>query len=188
MNEEKKGLTSRWDRIWLIVVGLILLFIVLSKFGVNMAYHSESTELTSNTDDGGKVRHAPRQHSVIESRSDYDLGQIALAFSESNLDDLSYYGLDETEVNFYERIYEAYENNSRIDSEGDWLRVLKRVQRIYINLGEIYQEHKVRKAPGKDAFADIESLFGVSMEKCRDFADRYGGDQLDWALFIDRER
>ena len=188
MNDEKKKLVSRWDWIWLVVVGFIFLYILLSKFGIHMAYHSETTEMISNTKDGGKRIHSPGKTTVIETLSDYDLKQIADSYAEKTMEDLSYYGLDREQVVFYERIYEAYDGNPKIEDARDWLNVLRKVQSTYTNLGDIYRAHKVKKEPNKAVFSDIENVFGVSEASCKRFAQSEGGDMLDWALFIEAAR
>ncbi|MCI5081363.1 MAG: hypothetical protein MRY78_06730 [Saprospiraceae bacterium] len=46
-DEEKKGkrLLSRWDKIWLIIIGLICLYIVLQKFGIHIVERVEDMEI-----------------------------------------------------------------------------------------------------------------------------------------------
>ena len=153
-----------------------------------MAYRSESTEMISNEEGGGKKRHQPAEITVIETLSDFDLEQIAESFIEGNTEDLSYYGLEREDIRFYERIYDAYKGNSNIENAGDWLSVLKGVQRTYNTLKEIYKAHKIKGVPNKAAIEDIESIFGVSREKCQQFARRRDRDILDWVFFIEREQ
>ncbi|MCB0584214.1 MAG: hypothetical protein KDD06_02635 [Phaeodactylibacter sp.] len=41
----KRRLLSSWDRLWLIIVAIIILYMVLKQFGVDMVYRTEQEEL-----------------------------------------------------------------------------------------------------------------------------------------------
>ncbi len=41
----KRRLLSRWDWFWLIIAGIIILYVVLKQFGIDMVYRSEQEEL-----------------------------------------------------------------------------------------------------------------------------------------------
>lgn len=187
MTEEKKRLISKWNWIWLAVVGFIFLYIILGKFGIHMAYHSEKTEVISNAGKGKKRISSPVAVDGLGTKPDYDLEQIAESFAEDALDDLSYFGLDRKEEVFYERIYEAFEDYSDIEDARDWFRVLKRLQQAHRKLSEIYQVHD-DDTDTDEVFADIENVFGVSKADCKSFAQRGGRDMLDWVIFIEQTR
>lgn len=41
----KRRLLSRWDRIWLLIVAILLLYVILKQFGIDMIYRTEQEEL-----------------------------------------------------------------------------------------------------------------------------------------------
>ena len=41
----KRRLLSRWDRLWLFIVAIIIIYMVLRQFGVDMVYRTEQEEL-----------------------------------------------------------------------------------------------------------------------------------------------
>lgn len=41
----KRRLLSGWDRLWLIIVAIIMLYIILKQFGVDLVYRTEQEEL-----------------------------------------------------------------------------------------------------------------------------------------------
>ena len=41
----QRRLLTRWDIFWLIIVGAIILYVVLQRFGVNVVYRTETEEL-----------------------------------------------------------------------------------------------------------------------------------------------
>lgn len=45
MSKDGKKLLSRWDKIWVIIVIIILTYIVLQKFGINLIERTEEMEL-----------------------------------------------------------------------------------------------------------------------------------------------
>jgi len=183
-----KKLVSRWDWIWLVVVGVIILFIVLAKFDIHFAYHAESTEIADNEGERKRIR-TPRKGDYVEMGSDFDLEQIAESFAEDNTEDLDYYGLERKEIAFFNRIKEQYEGNRRIKDADDWLSVLRRVRRTYNEVKAVFEESdRPPSKPNDEVFANLESTFGISSEKCKQYAQRVGGDLLDWTFFVNRER
>lgn len=51
-SEEKKRLLSGWDKLWLLIVVLILLYFVLQRFGVNIFYQTETEEMIQRPHEG----------------------------------------------------------------------------------------------------------------------------------------
>jgi len=52
MSEEKKRLLSGWDKLWLLIVVLILLYFVLQRFGVSIFYQTETEEMIQRPHEG----------------------------------------------------------------------------------------------------------------------------------------
>jgi hypothetical protein len=52
MSDEKKRLLSGWDKLWILVVALILLYFILQRFGVDMFYQTESEQMIDRPHDG----------------------------------------------------------------------------------------------------------------------------------------
>ncbi|MCG8326710.1 MAG: hypothetical protein MI974_03440 [Chitinophagales bacterium] len=51
MSDEKKRLLSGWDKLWLLIVVLILAYFVLQKFGVDLFYQTETQEMIQRPHD-----------------------------------------------------------------------------------------------------------------------------------------
>jgi hypothetical protein len=45
MSEEKKRLLSGWDKLWLLIVVVIIMYFVLQKMGVDFFYQTETEEM-----------------------------------------------------------------------------------------------------------------------------------------------
>lgn len=45
---EKKKLLSRWDRVFLWICALIIIYIALQQMGVNLLHQTDETELIEN--------------------------------------------------------------------------------------------------------------------------------------------
>jgi hypothetical protein len=45
MSEEKRRLLSGWDKLWIALVVLIILYFLLQKFGIDLFYQTETEEL-----------------------------------------------------------------------------------------------------------------------------------------------
>lgn len=45
MSEEKKRLLSGWDKLWLVIVLVIILYFVMQKMGVDFFQHIETEEM-----------------------------------------------------------------------------------------------------------------------------------------------
>lgn len=184
----EKKIVSRWDWIWLLVVGLIILFIVLAKFDIHFAYHAETTKLVDNEEGDQRVR-TPRKGDYVQMGGDFDLEQIAESFAEDKAENLSYFGLEKNEIAFYNRIRKRYEGNRKIQDTSDWFSVLKKVRRTYNKVKAIFKESdRPPSKPDAAVFTNIESTFGVSTEKCKAFLESKRGDLLDWTFFILTER
>lgn len=184
----KKKLVSRWDWIWLVVVGVILLSILLAKFDIHFAYHSEKTEIVDNKKQKQRIKTSKRERK-IEMGGNYDLKQIAESLSVGDFEDLSYFGLERAEISFYRRIHKAYKDNERINSPKAWFAVLKQIKSTYNVLTDIFEENKrSAQRPNSAVYSDIERAFQIPEERSKQFASSEGGDLLDWTLFINQQR